>query len=127
MSGNPGSPGGGRQPPWRGRGPRRIGAGDDPVVLTEALGAVVDRLGGGPPGVTGRLFTEWEALVGPALAAHVRPMKVDGPTLVVTVDHPAWATQVRTLAPDILAKVQDAAGPAAPRLTRLEARVRPPS
>jgi predicted nucleic acid-binding Zn ribbon protein len=96
-------------------------------VLTDALGAVVDRLGAGPPGVTGRIFTEWEAMVGPAVAAHVRPVKVDGPTLVVAVDHPAWATQVRALAPDILAKVQGAAGSETAPLTRLEARVRPPS
>ncbi len=110
-----------RGPPGRGR---RLRGDDDPIALTDALGVVADRIGAGPAPVVARIFSGWEELVGPAMASHVRPVRVDGPTLVVAVDHPAWVTQVRALAPDILAKVQAATGPDAP-ISRLETRVRP--
>ena len=41
------------------------------------------------------VFSRWDEIVGTALAAHLRPVRVDGRALVVTVDHPAWATQAR--------------------------------
>jgi predicted nucleic acid-binding Zn ribbon protein len=108
----------------------RLGRGDDPVALSDVLGTVADRLGAGPAPVLRRVFTAWEELVGPAVAAHVRPLRVDGPTLVVVVDHPAWVTQLRALAPDILARVCESVGDGAPDgeapVTRLDARVRPP-
>ena len=42
-----------------------------------------------------------------------------GSTLVVSADHPAWATQMRHLAPDILARLREVCGaPARPRTPR---------
>ena len=56
------------------------------------------------------------------MAAHVRPVRLLDDALVVGVDHPAWASQVRHLAPDILDRVRVACGEGhAP--TRLEIRV----
>ena len=61
----------------------------------------------------------WWAVV----AAHVRPCAGGGATLVVSADHPAWATQMRHLAPDILARwLRGVRGRRRPR--RLEVRVR---
>jgi predicted nucleic acid-binding Zn ribbon protein len=48
---------------------------------------------------------------------------VDGVTLVVSADHPAWATQLRHLAPDILARLTEVCG-AQNALERLDVRVR---
>lgn len=94
-----------------------------PVPLVDALGVVAGRLGLGPTDLVTTVFGHWEALVGPALAAHVRPLRLDGETLVVSVDHPAWATQVRHLAPEILERLDDACGgTGAP--VRLDIRVR---
>ena len=71
--------------------------------MSDALGAVASHLGAGRPEVVHLMFSRWEEVVGPAVAAHVRPVRVDGDTLIVSADHPAWATQMRHLAPDILA------------------------
>ena len=45
----------------------------------------------------GGVFGRWEQAVGAAVAAHVQPVKLHGTTLVVEVDDPAWATQLRFL------------------------------
>ncbi len=45
----------------------------------------------------GDVFGRWAEAVGEALAAHITPVKLDGTKLVVEVDDPAWATQLRFL------------------------------
>ena len=70
--------------------------------IGEALGEVASKLGAGRADVVGTLFRRWDDIVGPAVAAHVRPVRVDGATLVVSADHPAWATQIRHLHREIL-------------------------
>jgi predicted nucleic acid-binding Zn ribbon protein len=70
----------------------------------------------------GRLFAEWPAIVGEAMADHVQPLRLDADVLVVSVDHPAWATQVRRLGDELLDRVADGAGVVRPH--RLEVRVR---
>ncbi len=73
-----------------------------------------------PPAATANawatVFGQWESVVGPGLARHVAPQRLDGDALVVTVDSPPWATQVRVLAPQILAKVAEISGEAPARL-----------
>jgi predicted nucleic acid-binding Zn ribbon protein len=107
--------------------PRRDGRGrfrDGPVRLSDTLGLVASQLGAGQADVVQVVFGRWEDIVGAAVAAHVRPVRVDGATLVVSADHPAWATQLRHLTPDILARLADACGDSdAPR--HLQIRVRP--
>ena len=70
----------------------------------------------------GRLFSAWDQLVGPGIVAHVKPVRLDGDSLVVAVDHPAWATQVRQLGDELLDRIADEL--ALPRPARLEIRVR---
>lgn len=70
----------------------------------------------------GTVFSRWEELVGPAVARHVRPLRLEGGTLVVAVDQPPWATQMRVLAPGILVRLSEQTGE---RLDRLEVVVRP--
>ncbi len=88
-------------------GPRRIG---------ESLEAVVRRIGPQSPAELGAIFGRWEEIVGTSLAAHVRPLRVTDEALVVAADHPAWATQVRSLATTVLARVAAAVGHAPARL-----------
>lgn len=74
--------------------------------------------------VWGTVFSRWEELVGASLARHTRPLRLEAGVLVVAVDLPPWATQVRALAPGILARVAEQSGEA---LDRLEVVVRPPT
>jgi predicted nucleic acid-binding Zn ribbon protein len=114
----------GERPPARraGWGGRRR---DGPVPLAEALGTVAERLGVGRADAVGAVFAQWDELVGPALAGHVRPVRLDGDTLSVTADHQAWAVEVRRLTPQLLARMAERCGPAAAP-ERIEVRVRPP-
>jgi predicted nucleic acid-binding Zn ribbon protein len=99
--------------------PRREDHGPRP--LGSSLNRVSTDLGLGTSVGIGLLFSRWAEIVGPAVAAHVRPVRLDDAALVVTVDHPAWATQVRHLGDDLLDRVAEATG--APRPARLEVRV----
>ena len=96
---------------------------DGPVRLDAALGALSEGLGMGSARVVGTVFTRWPQLVGPAMAAHVRPLRIDGSTLVCSADHPAWATQVRHLGAQILDRLREETGDAH-GVDRLEVRVR---
>ena len=93
----------------------------EPRPLEGSLEALSRRLGlEGAVGV-GRLFAGWSDIVGPAMAEHVRPLRMDATALVVSVDHPAWATQVRRLGDTLLARASEYAGGERP--ARLEVRV----
>jgi predicted nucleic acid-binding Zn ribbon protein len=41
------------------------------------------------------VFTRWAEVAGPDLADHVRPLRINGTTLLVAADHPAWASRTR--------------------------------
>jgi predicted nucleic acid-binding Zn ribbon protein len=89
-------------------GPRRVG---------ESLDAVVTRLGPTDASSFGAIFGRWEAIAGPALSAHVQPVRLtDDNTLVLAADHPAWATQVRSLGQSLLTEVARVAGVAPTRI-----------
>jgi predicted nucleic acid-binding Zn ribbon protein len=121
------SPGRGEQGPWRRRRPR--GADRGPRPIGDTLGDVVQGLL--PPGpartaapsvaVWGTVFSRWEEVVGPGVAGHTRPLRLESGVLVVAVDQPAWATQVRSLGPEILGKLQGLTGE---QLERLDVVVR---
>ncbi len=40
------------------------------------------------------LITEWESLVGPQVAKHARPGRLDRKILHIFVDHPAWLSDL---------------------------------
>ena len=78
------------------RGPRRIGEGLERIV---------------PGGkVFGTLLERWTELVGDNLASHIRPAAIDAKTLVIAVEDPAWASQLRWLETDILGRLAEALG-----------------
>lgn len=96
-------------------GPRRLRAG---------LGSVARRLGSPPPEVLAAVFDSWPELVGTELAGRCRPVAVRGGVLVVAVDGPGVATELRFLAAGILRRAQELAGQ--PVAERLEVRTGPP-
>jgi predicted nucleic acid-binding Zn ribbon protein len=68
----------------------------------------------------GGVFGRWDDAVGPVIAAHVQPVKLDGTTLVVEVDDPGWATQLRFLETNLKQRLAEVAGAT---VERIEVRV----
>lgn len=92
----------------------------DPIPLSSALDGVVQSLRGPSRKVVGGVFGRWDELVGPQVAGHVRPLKLDEGVLTVEVDDSAWATQMKFLSSmviDRLAEVVDV------RIERIDIRV----
>ncbi len=96
---------------------------DDPKPISEALDAVASRLGAAPSSALRAVFNQWAAVVGDDLAKHSHPRSLVGGTLVVAVDHPAWATSLRYLGDTLLGRLAETAG--AGVVSRVEVRVRP--
>jgi predicted nucleic acid-binding Zn ribbon protein len=99
-------------------GGRGSGHHQAPRQLAESLPALLGRLGA-PPSASAMeaLFARWEELAGTQLAAHVRPRRVDGAALVLSADHPAWATRARLGSGRILEQVRSSG---ATGITRIE-------
>ncbi|GAC1385475.1 MAG: hypothetical protein NVSMB4_12800 [Acidimicrobiales bacterium] len=106
--------------PWRPapdpQGPPLRRVGEDLDTLVRRFGASA--------GVSGAdVFTRWAEAVGPAVAVHATPLALRGTTLVVGVDAPAYATQLKLLTPHLLARLAEMAGPGV--VDAVEVRVRP--
>jgi predicted nucleic acid-binding Zn ribbon protein len=93
----------------------------EPIPLSDALDGVVRSLRGPSRHAVSGVFGRWDEAVGVQVAAHVRPMKLDEGTLVVEVDDPAWATQVKFLRAMIIERLGEVAGVA---IDRIDIRVR---
>jgi predicted nucleic acid-binding Zn ribbon protein len=64
----------------------------------------VDRLAGG------QVFGRWAALVGADVAEHARPLQLRDGELVVQADSTAWATQLRLLQRQLVARIAAGVG-----------------
>jgi predicted nucleic acid-binding Zn ribbon protein len=107
--------------PWQ---PLPAGA-PDPRPLSETLDRLVQGWGAGSTGTTRSLFAEWDEIVGPQLARHVRPRSLRQGTLVVAVSDPAWATQLKFLESELVARIK--ATTASSEVTAIQVRVVPAS
>jgi predicted nucleic acid-binding Zn ribbon protein len=70
------------------------------------------------------VFGQWETLVGPGIAAHARPLSLSHGVLIIGTDQPAWATELRFLAPDLLQRLSAIAGQG--EIERIDVKVVPP-
>ncbi|WP_290515973.1 DciA family protein [Aeromicrobium sp.] len=78
---------------------------DDPSSLADLLGQVVRDQGWDDQLAAQRVFTDWAAIVGPEVAQHSEVISFDDGEVEVRTDSTAWATQLRLLAPRIVAKL----------------------
>lgn len=89
----------------------------DAVPLGDALASVVRSLGQRPgeraAGGAGTVsvFRCWDDVVGAPVCEHARPISLDDGRLLVEVDQPGWATQLRYLSATILERLGEAVGP----------------
>jgi predicted nucleic acid-binding Zn ribbon protein len=89
----------------RRRRPRGIDAG--PQHVGQAMNQVLGRMGASISSTSMELiFTRWEEVVGPELAAHSHPVRLVDSVLLMGVDHATWATRARMENRAILAKLR---------------------
>ena len=78
----------------------------DPRPLSSSLDAILASLRAPDRRQVAGLFGGWDEVVGEQVAAHVQPVRLDEGVLVVEVDDPAWATQMRLLAPQVIERLE---------------------
>ena len=76
----------------------------DPKGLGSSLDRVARRLGAPTAQALSGLFQRWDELVGPSIAAHARPVSLRRGNLRVEVDSSAWATQLRYMTGELVAR-----------------------
>lgn len=81
--------------------------GDEPIRLTDALERVLGSLDVPSGDLLSTVFQQWEEVVGPDVARHCRPAAIEGARLVVLASDPTWASEVRWLAGEMLARINE--------------------
>ncbi|MFD8231234.1 DUF721 domain-containing protein [Streptomyces sp. NPDC059696] len=97
------------------RGGLRSGAradGRDPMALGSAINRLLTERGWEAPAAVGGVMGRWPQIVGEDVAKHCVPEKYDEDERVLTVrcDSTAWATNLRLLAPTLVARLNEDLG-----------------
>jgi predicted nucleic acid-binding Zn ribbon protein len=82
---------------------------NDPIPITASLDSMMSSLRGTDRVQIGGVFGRWTDAVGPAMADHVRPVRLDQAVLTVEVDDSSWATQVKFLSATIISRLYEVA------------------
>ncbi|WP_419996556.1 DUF721 domain-containing protein [Streptomyces boninensis] len=86
--------------------------GRDPLPLGAAVSRLITERGWEAPAAVGGVMGRWPQLVGPEVAQHCVPERYDEQerVLMVRCDSTAWATQMRLLAPQFVARLNGELG-----------------
>lgn len=115
----------GRPAPRRGsgtggpRGDVRPGDGRDPVLVGDTLSRLAAERGWKEPLSVGGVVGRWREVVGDDVAEHCTPESFEDGLLVVRADSTTWATNLRLLAPQLLARLAAEVGPDVVREVRV--------
>ncbi|MFT4295274.1 MAG: DciA family protein [Micropruina sp.] len=82
----------------------------DPQPLGEAMDELIASRGWSTQVSLHHLLGRWADLVGPVNAEHSTPEGFDNTVLTVRTDSTAWATNLRMLAPTVVARLNDQLG-----------------
>jgi len=74
-------------------------------TVNETLPRVLRRLGMEDKVLVYRAVSDWKLLVGESIARHTVAIGVEGKTILVAVDSPAWMTQLTFLKDQLLEKI----------------------
>lgn len=94
-----------------------------PRPVSDSLESLARQLGAPTASALGAVFSRWEEAVGPAVAAHSRPLSLTDGVLAVAVDQPGWATQLRYLTTTLVSRLEEVAGTGV--VQRIDIRVEP--
>ena len=95
-----------RRRTWSGPGPDAR----DPQLLGDATRDLSDTRGWSTRVAEGAVFGRWRAVVGEQIAEHATPTALRDGVLSVTAESTAWATQLRMVQAQLLAKIAAAVG-----------------
>jgi predicted nucleic acid-binding Zn ribbon protein len=94
------------------RGPQRLGRALDRLMGTLRAPSV---------DVLDTVFNRWAEIVGEDVAAHSRPLSIDGETLVIVASDPTWASELRWLENEVLSRLTEVSG--SDRVSKVNVRV----
>lgn len=113
----------GRADPERRRDRRTLtGSGPDsrdPQPVGSTIRRLLTDRGWEQTAQVGRVMGDWEALVGADIAGHCRPEALRDGELILVAESTAWATQLRLLAPQLVARLSAQLGPGLVRRVRV--------
>lgn len=95
--------------------------GRDPMPLGRAVSRLITERGWEAPAAVGGVMGRWPQLVGPEVAQHCEPVRYDegDRSLLVRCDSTAWATQLRLLAPRLVARLNEDLGQGTVKLIKV--------
>lgn len=97
--------------------------GRDPLPLGSAINRLITERGWEAPAAVGGVMGRWAQIVGDDLANHCVPLRYDEDpderVLTVQCDSTAWATQLRLLAPQLVARLNADLGHGTVRLIKV--------
>ncbi|MFI8824233.1 DUF721 domain-containing protein [Streptomyces sp. NPDC053431] len=97
--------------------------GRDPLALGAAINRLITERGWETPAAVGGVMGRWPQIVGEDLAKHCVPLKYDEDpeerVLTVQCDSTAWATQLRLLAPRLVARLNEDLGHGTVRMIKV--------
>ncbi|MDT0609685.1 DUF721 domain-containing protein [Streptomyces lancefieldiae] len=107
------------------RGGLRSGAradGRDPMALGSAINRLITERGWETPAAVGGVMGRWPQIVGEDVAKHCVPERYDEDerVLVVRCDSTAWATNLRLLAPTLVARLNEDLGHGSVRVIKVQ-------
>ena len=91
---------------WSGSGPDSR----DPAPLGATLKRWIGDAGAGADLTKATVLGRWKEIAGPKIADHCEPISLIDGELVLRAESTAWATQLRGLAPQIVAKINNEVG-----------------
>ncbi|MYS20408.1 DUF721 domain-containing protein [Streptomyces sp. SID4948] len=102
--------------------------GRDPLPLGAAISRLITERGWEAPAAVGGVMGRWPQIVGPEVALHCAPERYDEDESVLTVscDSTAWATQLRLLAPTLVARLNADLGHGTVKLIKVLGPAAPP-
>ncbi|WP_406393707.1 DUF721 domain-containing protein [Streptomyces sp. NBC_00887] len=97
--------------------------GRDPLALGSAINRLITERGWETPAAVGGVMGRWTQIVGDDLANHCVPLRYDEDpaerVLTVQCDSTAWATQLRLLAPQLVARLNTDLGHGTVRMIKV--------
>jgi predicted nucleic acid-binding Zn ribbon protein len=82
-----------------------------PALVGDVLKERIDALGWEGRLREEKVLTNWDAAVGPQIAAHARPSHITDRRLTIVTESPVWTQQLSLLKPDLLRRIAKNFGP----------------